>query len=142
MFTNMDFLLLLLLMLMGEIFAFFLQDQLSLRTVSIILILLCSKDTPAEHEIIKKSAIANGAFDAIVSTHWNYGGTGASALADAVIKACDSKSDFKFLYDLNLTIEEKLIKIAKEMYGAGSVETSQKVKETIKLYTDKVSTRE
>lgn len=58
-------------------------------------------------------------------------------LAEALIDACKTESNFKFLYDLNSSIEEKITKIAKEMYGAGSVDFSLKVKETIKLYTEK-----
>lgn len=91
--------------------------------------------------MIRKAGLANGAFSAIVSSHWERGGAGASALADSLIQACESskKSSFKFLYDLNLSIDEKILTIAKEMYGAGSVEFSPKVKEIIRLYAEKVN---
>lgn len=97
-------------------------------------------DTPAEHELIRKAAIANGAFDAVISSHWSDGGAGAKDLAGALIKACESvDSKFKFLYEVESSIEEKIFKIAHEMYGAANVELSDKVKEAIKLYTEKVS---
>lgn len=96
-------------------------------------------DTPAEHELIRKSAIANGAFDAVVASHWSDGGAGAKDLAGALIKACESvDSKFKFLYEVESSIEEKIFKIAHEMYGAASVDLNDKVKEAIKLYTEKV----
>ncbi len=99
-------------------------------------------DTPAEHELIRKSALANGAFDAVIASHWSDGGAGAADLADALIKACESSdSKFKFLYDLESSIEEKIFKIAREMYGAANVELNDKVKEAIKLYAEKVCCR-
>lgn len=82
----------------------------------------------------------NGAFAAVVSDHWSIGGAGAVKLAEAVIEACNSKSSFKLLYELDLSIEEKALKIATEMYGATSIELAPKVKETIKLYNEKVLT--
>jgi formyltetrahydrofolate synthetase len=96
-------------------------------------------DTPAEHELIRKSALANGAFDAVIASHWSDGGAGAKNLASALIKACETvDSQFKFLYDLESSIEEKILKIAQEMYGAANVEFNEKVKLAIKLYTEKV----
>ena len=44
-----------------------------------------SKDTKAEHDLIKRAAIQNGAFAAVVATHWAEGGAGAKDLAQAVI---------------------------------------------------------
>lgn len=94
-------------------------------------------DTPAEHELIKKAALENGAFACVTANHWAEGGKGAVDLANALIEACEQKSDFKFLYDVDLSIEEKINKIAKEMYGAGNVDFSQKVRETMRLYAEK-----
>lgn len=96
-------------------------------------------DTAAEHEVIINEAKLQGAFDAVVTTHFKDGGAGASDLADALINACESPSEFKFLYDLDLTIEEKILKISQEMYGAGSIELHHKVKEAIKLYNENVN---
>lgn len=51
------------------------------------------------------------------------GGDGALDLAEKVIKVCDEgKANFKPLYDVNLSIKEKLEIIAKEVYGADGVE--------------------
>uniref|UniRef100_A0A2M4CUR3 C-1-tetrahydrofolate synthase, cytoplasmic n=1 Tax=Anopheles darlingi TaxID=43151 RepID=A0A2M4CUR3_ANODA len=95
-------------------------------------------DSEAEHELIRKAAKAAGAFDAIVSNHWAKGGEGAADLAQAVIDACaHPTSEFKLLYDIELPIEDKIIKIAKEMYGAGTIELNSKVRDAIRLYTEK-----
>nr|XP_022911778.1 C-1-tetrahydrofolate synthase, cytoplasmic [Onthophagus taurus] len=93
-------------------------------------------DTDGELELVKEAAVKNGAFDAVVCNHWAEGGAGAVGLADAVIKACETQNSFKFLYDVNMGIEEKIFAIAKEMYGAGNVEYSEKVMESIKKYTE------
>lgn len=100
--------------------------------------LLLRTDTEKELDLIKQAAVSNGAFDAVVCTHWADGGEGASALADAVIKACNKPSTFKFLYDLQLPLEDKINIIAREMYGASKVDLAPKVKETLEKYTKQV----
>ena len=80
-------------------------------------------DTDAEIELVRKIAIAAGAEDAVMANHWALGGAGAVELGKAVIKACEKPSKFKFLYDLNASIKEKIEAIAK-MYGAAGVEYS------------------
>lgn len=94
-------------------------------------------DTAAEHELIKKAALKNGAFACVTSNHWAEGGFGATEVATALIDACNQTSSFKFLYELETSIEEKINKIAKEMYGAGTVDFNAKVREAMRLYTDK-----
>ncbi|CAO1428944.1 unnamed protein product [Diamesa hyperborea] len=94
-------------------------------------------DTKAEQELIKSVASKSGAFSVVSSNHWAEGGKGATELADAVIEACKVESKFKFLYEVDSSIEEKINKIAKEMYGAASVEFTTKVRETIRAYTEK-----
>lgn len=46
-----------------------------------------------------------GAADAVVCSHHELGGEGAVDLGKAVIKACESESTFKFLYDVDLPIK-------------------------------------
>lgn len=90
--------------------------------------------------MVRKAAIENGAFDAVISHHYSEGGKGAEKLADALIKACSNRtSAFRFLYDLNKSIEDKITIIAQEMYGAGEVELHQIVKDKIQLYNTQVS---
>lgn len=77
--------------------------------------------------MIKQTAIESGATDAVVCNHWAEGGAGATELADAVIAITNKLSNFRVLYDLNTSIEEKVNTIAKEMYGAGQVVFADKV---------------
>ena len=92
-------------------------------------------DTPAEVALIREKAIAAGAEDAVLSTHWANGGDGAVKLAEAVIAACDQPSDFRFLYPLEWSIKEKIEKIARDIYGAGSVSYTPEAEAKIELYT-------
>jgi formyltetrahydrofolate synthetase len=77
-------------------------------------------DTDAEVKVVKKAAEAAGARCA-ESQHWLKGGEGALELADAVIDACNEKSEFKFLYPLEMKLRERVALIAKEVYGADGV---------------------
>ncbi len=92
-------------------------------------------DTPAEVELIRKSALEFGAMDAVVSTHWADGGKGAKALAEAVVKAAEKPSNFKFLYDAKQSIKDKIETIAKEIYRADGVEYSPEAEAQVERYT-------
>jgi formyltetrahydrofolate synthetase len=92
-------------------------------------------DTPAEVALIRERAIAAGAEDAVLSTHWANGGDGAVDLAKAVIAACEKPSNFEFLYPLEWSIKEKIEKIAHDIYGAGSVSYTPEAEAKIELYT-------
>jgi formyltetrahydrofolate synthetase len=94
-----------------------------------------ANDTPAEVELVRKAAIEAGAMDAVVSTHWMDGGAGAVKLAEAVVKAAEKPSNFKFLYSLDLTIKEKLETICREIYGADGIEIMPAAQAKIELYT-------
>ncbi len=94
-----------------------------------------STDTPAEVEIVRKAALESGAMEAVVSTHWMDGGAGAVKLAEAVIKAAEKPSEFKFLYPLELSIKEKLEIICKEIYGADGIDILPEAQVKIDLYT-------
>lgn len=83
---------------------------------------------------MRQCSLKNGAFDAVVARHFSEGGEGAAQLADALLEACSTASGFHYLYDLNLSIENKILKVAQEMYGAGEVEYHSNVVEKIKLY--------
>ena len=92
-------------------------------------------DTPAEVELVRQAAIEAGAEDAVVATHWTEGGKGAFKLAEAVVKAAEKPSTFKFLYPLDISIKEKIEIICKEIYGADGVDYLPEAEAKIKLYT-------
>jgi formyltetrahydrofolate synthetase len=92
-------------------------------------------DTDAEVELIRKAAVEAGAEDAVVCRHWMEGGKGAIKLAEAVIKAAEKPTNFKFLYPLELSIKEKIETICTQIYGADGVEYSPEAERKIELYT-------
>ncbi len=77
-------------------------------------------DTDGEVALVRKAAEAAGARCA-ESSHWANGGDGALELADAVKDACEEKSEFKFLYPMEMKLRERVEKIAKVVYGADGV---------------------
>jgi formate--tetrahydrofolate ligase len=79
-------------------------------------------DSDKEIEAIREIAIANGALGAAVADHWARGGAGATELAEMVVDAANQDNNFKFLYDVNLPIKQKIEIIAKEIYRADGVE--------------------
>ena len=92
-------------------------------------------DTPAEVELVRQAAVEAGAEDAVVCTHWMHGGEGAVKLAEAVVKAAEKPTNFKFLYPLDISIKEKIELICKEIYGADGVEYLPEAEAKIELYT-------
>ena len=90
-------------------------------------------DSPAEIKLVKKIAEQNGAL-AAVSDHWLKGGDGAIELAEAVVQACNEKSNFKLLYELEAPLSERIEKIAKVVYGADGVTYSDEAKDKLALF--------
>ncbi len=59
------------------------------------------------------------------------GGEGGIDLAEKVVKVCENKNDFKFLYDEKKSIKEKIETIVREIYGGSSVAYSPSAEKTI-----------
>ncbi|XP_034941320.1 C-1-tetrahydrofolate synthase, cytoplasmic isoform X2 [Chelonus insularis] len=100
----------------------------------IVAINVHASDTQAELNLVREAALSNGASHAVICTHWAEGGKGALELANAVIEAIEKPNNFRFLYDLNMSIEDKIKTIATKMYGAGEIHLSDIVKEKIARY--------
>ena len=77
-------------------------------------------DTKDEIAFLRKACEQAGARVA-VSEHWAKGGDGALELADAVIDACNEKSQFKFLYPMDMPFRQRVETVAKKVYGADGV---------------------
>ncbi|XP_067471058.1 C-1-tetrahydrofolate synthase, cytoplasmic [Thunnus thynnus] len=92
-------------------------------------------DTMAELELVCNMAKAAGAFDAVRCSHWAEGGAGAVALGQAVQRATEAPSSFKFLYDLELPIADKIRIIAQKIYGADDIELLPEAQQKVELYT-------
>lgn len=100
------------------------------------------QDTDAE--IAKLQALCkNLGLEMSLCQVWEKGGQGAEDLAQKLVKIIDEeKSDFKLLYDANDSIENKINKIVREIYGGrGAVFTSaakKQVKKLVELGLDKL----
>ena len=88
-------------------------------------------DTDDEIAKVRELAEAEGAKVA-VSHHWQKGGDGALEFADVVVAACEDKTDFKFLYELDEPVKQRIEKVAKEVYGADGVEYSNEANAALK----------
>ncbi|MBR5269000.1 MAG: formate--tetrahydrofolate ligase [Anaerotignum sp.] len=88
-------------------------------------------DTEAEVAYVKERCEAMGATFAVARV-WAEGGEGGKALAEKVLETLETKeSNFKFLYEDELNIVEKVNKVCKEIYGAGNVNFSAAAKKTL-----------
>lgn len=94
-----------------------------------------TSDTDKEIKLIKNKAIEFGAVNCQVSEVWRKGSRGGTDLARSVINACRIKSEFKFLYPLDMPIKEKIKTIAARIYGAKDVEYSGLSEEKVKVYS-------
>ncbi|ERE72753.1 c-1-tetrahydrofolate synthase, cytoplasmic-like protein [Cricetulus griseus] len=92
-------------------------------------------DTDAELDLIARLSREHGAFDAVKCTHWAEGGRGALALAQAVQRASQAPSNFRLLYDLKLSIEDKIRIIAQKIYGADDIELLPEAQKKAEVYT-------
>lgn len=87
-------------------------------------------DTEEEIRLIREAAESLGARVA-VSRHWEKGGEGSRELAETVIDACNTKADFKFLFEEDTSFKERILKIATEVYGADDVHYTPQASEKL-----------
>ena len=85
-------------------------------------------DTKAELEEVRMACAKYGA-KAVLSRGWGQGGAGTQELAREVLALClEPESEMKMAYNPDDSIEEKIIKIAKRIYGADDVEFTEQAK--------------
>jgi formate--tetrahydrofolate ligase len=77
-------------------------------------------DTKAELDLVEAKCRELGV-NVALSEVWAKGGEGGKALAEEVVRLCDQPNDFRFSYDLDMSIEEKLEAICKKIYHADGV---------------------
>ena len=87
-------------------------------------------DTPEELAFVEKKCQELGA-EVALSEVWAKGGEGGLALAEKVEAAMAKPQDFKFIYDVNDTVPEKIEKIAREIYGADGVDFTAAAKKNL-----------
>ena len=88
-------------------------------------------DSKEELEYIESYCRENGA-DFALSDVFGKGGEGGVELAEKVVEACEKPSDFAPIYSLNLTVKEKIEKIAATIYGASKVNYTTAAEKAIK----------
>jgi formate--tetrahydrofolate ligase len=92
-------------------------------------------DTPAEVEAIREVALAAGASDAVLATHFVDGGAGATALAEAVWAASeDPARSFRLLYPDEVPLAGKIETIVTQVYGGDGVEYHPAASRSMKQY--------
>nr|WP_090290054.1 formate--tetrahydrofolate ligase [Facklamia miroungae]NKZ29812.1 formate--tetrahydrofolate ligase [Facklamia miroungae]SDG35450.1 formate--tetrahydrofolate ligase [Facklamia miroungae] len=92
-------------------------------------------DTEAEIEALREECEKEGV-KVVLSTHFSDGGEGAVELAKAVVEAADKESNFKFAYDVEASIEEKVETLVTKIYGGAKVEFAPSAKKKIKQFTE------
>lgn len=96
-------------------------------------------DTDAEIEAIREFCKELGAEVALCEI-WEKGGEGGKELVEKVIEAVEKNEKatkkYKPLYKLDLSVQEKIEIIAKEIYGANGVKFTTKALNNIKKYTE------
>lgn len=90
-----------------------------------------TSDTAAEINTVVNAVKATGV-DCIPCNVWGEGGNGATELANAVIDLCDKdNSTFRFAYDDDLPVKDKIFAVASKIYGAAKVEYSAKAEKSL-----------
>lgn len=100
---------------------------------SIVALNKFSTDTDKEISLIKELCASMGV-EAVLCETWEKGGKGGITLAEKVVEICGKSSSFRFLYDLNLSLKDKVEVLAKEIYRAGKVEFSPLAFKKLELY--------
>lgn len=78
-------------------------------------------DTKAELDLVEAKCKELGV-NVALSEVWARGGEGGVALAEEVIRLCDTPNDFQFSYETDLTLVQKIEAIAKRIYHADGVD--------------------
>ena len=101
---------------------------------SVVAINAFPTDTDAELQLLKDICLQKGV-DVAISEVWAKGADGGIELAEKLLDVLDTQTaDFEPLYDLDLSIEEKIKVIAREIYGANDVTFTKKVVNKMKKY--------
>ena len=87
-----------------------------------------TSDTSEEINFVKAACLKMGV-EAVLAEGWAKGGSGMTDLAKAVVDVVENKATvFKPIYDWKMPVVEKIERIAKEIYGATSVNFDNKAK--------------
>ena len=89
-----------------------------------------NSDTEKEIDSLEKAL--DGIVEYSLLENWAKGGLGAEDLCKKIIEVCKMPKNFKFTYDVSLSVKEKIEAVAKNIYGAEGVEYSDSAEVNIK----------
>ena len=89
-----------------------------------------TQDTKKEVEFLQNKLQEKGIELSLVES-WEKGGDGATDLARQIVNLVEEKEDFKFAYELEESIEDKIKAVAQKVYGAQDVEYTQDARKHI-----------
>jgi formate--tetrahydrofolate ligase len=92
-------------------------------------------DTKAELDMVEAKCRELGV-NVALSEVWAKGGEGGKVLAEEVVRLCEEKNDFRFSYELDQTIEEKLNAIATKIYHADGVDLTPAARKQMAQLTE------
>ncbi|HEX3058171.1 MAG TPA: formate--tetrahydrofolate ligase [Usitatibacter sp.] len=90
-----------------------------------------TEDTDAEIKLLQDKMAHHGA-KVIVARHWAEGGKGATEVAKEVVRLCNEPNSFKYVYDDETPLWDKMKAIATKIYGAADITADSKVRAQIK----------
>ena len=86
------------------------------------------KEIQALSDILKENGV-----ELSLCENWEKGSNGITDLAEKVVNLCEKSYDFKFMYDLEDSIETKIEKVSQKVYGAEGVVFTEKALKNIEL---------
>ena len=90
-------------------------------------------DTNEELELVREFANKNG-FDASIVDYWAKGGEGGTELAEKVVNLIGNQvCHLSQLYSWNSPVEEKILTVAREIYGAEKIDFTTEAKKDLRL---------
>jgi formate--tetrahydrofolate ligase len=94
-------------------------------------------DTDAEGKVISDGCEKLGV-KAILCSHWANGGNGTLDLAEEVVKISESSdpSNFKYMYEDNVSLEEKIRSVAQKIYRADDIVVDKSVSDQLKGFEE------
>ncbi|MFO7275395.1 MAG: formate--tetrahydrofolate ligase [Pseudomonadota bacterium] len=94
-----------------------------------------AEDTEAEVKLLIERAARYGV-KVIRATHFAEGGKGALELAREVVRLCDEPNNFRFVYEDNASLWDKMKAVATQIYGASDITADTKVRQQIQQLQD------
>jgi formate--tetrahydrofolate ligase len=89
-----------------------------------------TEDTDEEVKLLMDKLAHHGA-RVVLARHWAEGGKGAADVAREVVKMCEQPNDFKYVYEENATLWDKMKAIATKIYGASDITADKSVKDRL-----------